>query len=322
MTTADFYAILFNEGEGICFGLHEHSNRITTLDKVQPETFQYFSLNPFLVDVDLNKMSPNWKAGLGRRDQVNLTARRNMLFEFDKTSREEQIRIIKAINFPFSTLVWSGGKSHHAMVAFETSFDNKEEYTAYWHAINKVLMKHGISPDAACKDPGRFSRCANSVRIQNGEVQTLLKVKQRWSRSHIDAWLDSHGVKPAKPREEKVYTPLISVTQKDSDVLWKEALRLTERKQRWEPGNRHNFRFALAINCNRVRLNPEEAKSLINTYYWKANDSTVFDALKWETKQWVVMDKTEKQAEAEKAQDVSRQKFAQAFKQMNEDEKR
>ena len=86
MTTAEFYSVLFNEGEGICFGLHEHSNRITTLDKVKPESFQYFSLNPFLVDVDLNKMSPNWKAGMGRRDQVNLTARRNMLFEFDKSN--------------------------------------------------------------------------------------------------------------------------------------------------------------------------------------------------------------------------------------------
>lgn len=322
MTSSDFYAVLFNEGEGICFGLHEHSNRITTLDKVNPENFQYFSLNPFLVDTDLNKMSPQWKPGLGRRDQYNLTARRNMLFEFDKTSREEQIRIIKDIAFPFSTLVWSGGKSHHAMVAFEESFTNKSEYTAYWQAINKVLLKHGISPDPQCKDPGRFSRCANAIRIPNGETQTLLKVKQRWPKDHIDAWLQHHGVKPIKPKEQKVYTPLCSVSQKETDVLWKEAVRLTEGKQKWEPGNRHNFRFALALNCNRVRLNPEEAKGLINSYYFKQNDTTVFDALRWETKQWLVLDKEEKKQQVEQARENSRQTFIDAIKQANSNEER
>jgi len=320
--TKEFYAILFNEGEGICFGQNEKSNRIKTLDAVTPEAFQFFSLNPFLIDVDLNKTSPSWKAGLGRRDQVNLTARRNMLFEFDKTSREEQVGVIKSIAFPFSTLVWSGGKSHHAIVAFEESFVNKTEYTSYWHAINKVLLKHGISPDPACKDPGRFSRCPNAIRLDNGQLQTLLKVKQRWSKAHIDSWLNQHGVKPQKPKEAKTYVPLIDVTEKDTSALWKEAIRLTEMKHRWEPGNRHNFRFALAINCNRVRLEPELAKSMINTYYWKESDNTVFDALKWETKQWVVLDKVEKKASAEAARELSRKNFAEAFKRMKEDEER
>lgn len=322
MTNTDFYALLFNPGEGICLGKAAWDNRIYPLEDVLTQNWVYFSINPFLIDTDLNKMHLKWSPGKGRRDQINLTARRNMLFEFDKISREDQVKVLKETKFPFSTLVWSGGKSHHAIISFATSFTNKEEYTAYWLAIAKVLKKFGVDADSQCKDPGRFSRCPGSIRIENNQEQKLISVKARRTREEIDAWLETHGVKPQKLKSPKEYVPLVDVSQKDTQKLWAEAVRLTERKQKWEPGNRHNFRFALAINCNRVRLNPEEAKSLINTYFWKENDTTVFDALKWETKQWVVFDKTEKQRNREKARELTDQKFTDLLKKIdkNEDE--
>ncbi len=324
MTIEDFYKVLFNPEEGICFGRQAWDNRIYKLKDVTPTQWTYFSINPFLVDTDLNKVHPKWLPGRGRRDQVNLTARRNMLFEFDKISREDQIKVLKQTQFPFSTLVWSGGKSHHAIISFETSFTNKEEYTAYWLAIAKVLKKFGVDADPQCKDPGRFSRCAGSIRVENSEEQKLIKIKTRKTKEEIDAWLDSHGVKPQKPSPRKEYVPLIEVSKKESESLWAEAVRLTERKQKWEPGNRHNFRFALAINCNRVRLNPEEARSLINTYFWKENDTTVFDALKWETKQWVVLNREEKQIDKQKLRELKTLEFINLLKKIdkNEDETR
>lgn len=204
MTSKQFYECLFNEEEVTCFGEDKYATKtykaITTGIK---EDNALFTINPH-------------KKGSTRNDD-NVIAYRNFLFEIDeyepdvkgekgeKVPKEIQAQIVYKSGLPFSTSVWSGGKSFHWILSLadDTYIESKVEYEALWKAVTSILNNTanqiGAKPlkfDRSTKNPSRLSRSANAIRLHETgpKLQKLAKVNGRITINQLENWLESNGV--------------------------------------------------------------------------------------------------------------------------------
>lgn len=85
---------------------------------------------------------------------------RNVLVEFDKKDKEEQIAIFHQSNLPITALIDSGGKSIHAWVKVDA--DSKEQWEERRNTVYDFLADH--EPDPQNKNPSRWSRLGGVMR--------------------------------------------------------------------------------------------------------------------------------------------------------------
>ena len=93
--------------------------------------------------------------GKGVRDE-NVTEYRYALVESDKVDLGKQMSIIKNLKLPCALVVFSGGKSLHAIVKVHApSFD---EYRRRVDLLYRVCDKYGLTVDRNNRNPSRLSR--------------------------------------------------------------------------------------------------------------------------------------------------------------------
>lgn len=128
--------------------------------------------------------------GRGAKNE-NVAAYRYALVESDSLSLEKQNEAIRKLQLPVATLVYSGGKSLHALVRVEA--DNADEYRKRVEFLFRICQKNGLQVDEANKNPSRLSRLPGCIR--GSHKQFLLDTnlgKQSWDewREWIEALND------------------------------------------------------------------------------------------------------------------------------------
>lgn len=156
-------AILFNEGELIGFKGSTFDYRPT------PNEMQFFCLNPLLTFNNLKK--------------DNLSARRNMLLEFDKCSFKKQDKIVGEAALPWSVKTFSGNKSYHFVIALEDSIEEEQ-----YKEIAAILFTRFPQADSQCRNSNRLSRTPGVLRDNNIE-QKLVGVNRRVSLDELWNWI-------------------------------------------------------------------------------------------------------------------------------------
>lgn len=168
-----FYNLLFEPREEICISYDIYGTAVFPIRTVLHETWNrnFFSINPLLN---------------GRLD-ANVTCFRNILIEFDSIPLEQQLVLLKDI--PWSTVVFSGKKSYHAIISLQEPCETREEYDA---VVRRILEK---LPDAdrSTKNPSRLSRAPGALR--DGIEQSLHAIGGRISKERLDAWLGPEKLK-------------------------------------------------------------------------------------------------------------------------------
>lgn len=175
-----FWETLFEPNENICLASNVYETELYNVELCVeygiPKSMQFFAINPLQTS----------------RKDSNVTVFRNILLEFDQGSREEQLKQLEGV--PYSTLVWSGGKSHHAIISLKTPCVDRREYdTIIRHIYAKLPMA-----DKSVKNPSRLSRVPGSIR-DNGKLQELLEVRGQINTEQLSTWL---GPLPEKPKSE------------------------------------------------------------------------------------------------------------------------
>lgn len=163
----NFYKLLFDFGEGVCWG---NTVKDTDVSILGPS----FCRAPFFV------INPLYN----QRSDSNVTSYRNILVEFDTGTISEQKELLQASGLPYSTLVFSGGKSLHAIISLAEPVQTEAEY----RRIAKNIYKRLPTADQKVFNPSRFSRCPGYIR-DNVNEQTLLEVRQRVPLSSLLAWI-------------------------------------------------------------------------------------------------------------------------------------
>jgi hypothetical protein len=141
---------------------------------------------------------------------------RNFLIEADVGTIEDQQKALIASGLPFSTMLLSGGKSLHAIIALEEPVD-----PAQYREIHKRLCLFIPSADPMTCDPSRFSRFPNAYRIREdggSHEQAIIDIGTRIANKPLMDKLFSfnanymyeskYPVKPAyQPRNETNLIP-------------------------------------------------------------------------------------------------------------------
>lgn len=118
----------------------------------------------------------------------NVTEYRFALVESDTMEVARQNAIIRELELPVACLVYSGGKSLHAIVKIDAS--NYDEYRKRVDFLYTICKKNGLSIDTQNRNPSRLSRMPGVTRGQKKQflVDTNIGKKdwQEW-REFIDA---------------------------------------------------------------------------------------------------------------------------------------
>lgn len=110
---------------------------------------------------------------------TDVTDFRYALVESDQIDIETQNSIIRELELPVAALVYSGGKSVHAIVRVDAA--NADEYKKRVQYLYTVCKKNGFVPDEQNKNASRLSRMPGVMR--NGKKQYLLDTnigKKNW----------------------------------------------------------------------------------------------------------------------------------------------
>lgn len=108
--------------------------------------------------------------GKGVRND-NVTEYRYALVESDSTDIAKQNQILHELELPIAALVYSGGKSLHAVVRIEAA--DYDEYRKRVDYLYEVCKKNGLEVDRQNKNPSRLSRMPGVTR--SGKKQFLVE---------------------------------------------------------------------------------------------------------------------------------------------------
>lgn len=100
----------------------------------------------------------------------NVTAFRYMLLESDNMSLGKQKAILEQLELPIAAMVFSGGKSIHAIIKVDAY--SYEEYRKRVDFIYSIAQKNGFKPDKKNRNPSRLSRMPGVMR--DGKPQFLM----------------------------------------------------------------------------------------------------------------------------------------------------
>ena len=121
----------------------------------------------------------------------NVTEYRYALVESDCMELEKQHAMIRELELPVACLVYSGGKSIHAIVKIEAG--NYDEYRKRVDYLYGVLKKNGLQVDIQNKNPSRLSRMPGVMRGEHKQFlmgtnlgKGSFKEWQEWIESVTD----------------------------------------------------------------------------------------------------------------------------------------
>ncbi|QQE76531.1 AAA family ATPase [Brevibacillus composti] len=129
----------------------------------------------------------------------NVTEFRYALVESDTMDIEKQHAIMRELELPIAVLVYSGGKSLHAIVRVEAA--NYDEYRKRVDYLYNVCKKNGLNIDNQNRNPSRLSRMPGVER--NGKKQFIVDTnigKASWAEWH--EWIE--GINDDLPDPESL----------------------------------------------------------------------------------------------------------------------
>lgn len=141
---------------------------------------------------DYNKEAGAWIRfnpldGKGCKNQ-NVTDFKYALVESDSMPIAEQNALLRELELPIACLVYSGGKSLHAIVKIEAA--DMREYRKRVDYLYNICKKNGLDVDTQNRNPSRLSRMPGVTR--NGKKQFLVDTnigKDSWDEWH--EWIES-----------------------------------------------------------------------------------------------------------------------------------
>ncbi|MDK8193754.1 AAA family ATPase [Paenibacillus sp. UMB7766-LJ446] len=129
----------------------------------------------------------------------NVTEFRYALVESDTMDIEKQNAIMRELELPIAVMVYSGGKSVHAIVKVDAA--NYDEYRKRVDYLYNVCKKNGLNIDKQNRNPSRLSRMPGVER--NGKKQFIVDTnigRASWAEWH--EWIE--GVNDDLPDPESL----------------------------------------------------------------------------------------------------------------------
>lgn len=125
--------------------------------------------------------------GNGVRNE-NVAELRYALVESDSMDLEKQNAVLRELELPIAALVFSGGKSLHAIVKIDA--ENYPEYKKRVDYLYGICEKNGMTIDTQNRNPSRLSRMPGCVRGDRKQYIVDTNIgKESWNEWHD--WIES-----------------------------------------------------------------------------------------------------------------------------------
>lgn len=214
-----FLETLFDPGQFSCFTESPHGYRVSSGPRADDLFFCINALHPYK---DLNPVKEWHSENLPRRADANVVSYRNFLIELDTVPLEKQIAYVRD-EVPVSSVVYSGGKSHHFILSLIEPLANADEY----RLMARRLLSLFPEADPTCKNPSRLSRLPDRLRPETDKRQELVHLGPRIARPSLEALLPEVELyKPQAPRtaqDVKAFvTPLLISACVEPDAFMSE----------------------------------------------------------------------------------------------------
>lgn len=145
----------------------------------------------------------------------NVTDYRYALVESDNMDLEKQNALIRELELPVACLVYSGGKSIHAIVKIEA--DTYEEYRRRVDYLYNICRKNGLLLDSQNRNPSRLSRMPGVLRGEKKQylMETNLGKSswaewKEWVEESTDDLPDTEGLGAVWDNLPELSPPLIA----------------------------------------------------------------------------------------------------------------
>ena len=145
---------------------------------------------------------------------ANVTDFRYALVESDSLGLDKQNEIIRRLELPTAIMVYSGGKSIHAIVRIDAA--NYDEYRKRVDYLYSICEKNGLAIDKQNRNPSRLSRLPGVMR--HGKKQFIIDVGigkkdfaewQEWIEAVNDNLPDPENMADAWDNLPELAPPLI-----------------------------------------------------------------------------------------------------------------
>jgi len=222
-----FLTLLFRGGEAGFTGSIYDSNITSNICSMPcSKRREFFSINP----IDSNKdhlyfTKKHYKEDVPRRADMNVSAFRNFMFEMDDVPLEEQLVILDKVGIPWTSIVYSGSKSYHAILAVSESVCGGEHtvegvaaYKRIWLRIaahiNDVAGRSVV--DETSKNPSRLSRFPWVFREKTGKQQELVSLGSVMELEQFNALVDEFPEVEIRINSKRAVDSEISVESFDA----------------------------------------------------------------------------------------------------------
>ena len=260
MITKQFYECLFDADELTVFGDNLYATKPSkAIANGIKEDKPFFVINPI-------------KPG-STRSIEGVKHFRNFMFEIDNdmdgnmVPLEKQKEIITVSKLPWSTCVYSGGKSLHWIVSLQQPLTDAVEYRIWWKMMESILNKTAkemglnLKFDGNVKDPSRFSRAAGAVRIDRKQIQRLERVIGRQPNEDIVRWFTYNGLSFEQFTPKPTQFEIGQINQ-DADLAerFDYVENILMRNQPYEQGNKNTWQFVFSRLCRRCGISQDDVR--------------------------------------------------------------
>lgn len=257
----NFLQLLFEPGEFTCFTDSPNGYRVFN---APTESDIFFAINPLHRDRDLAPTKSWHSATVGRRSDINVSAFRNFMLELDDMALEEQVPYVQKLGLPYTSIVFSGSRSHHFTISLREPLANSTEYAHTARRLHKLVTR----ADSTSKNPSRLSRLPFRIRPETGLEQKLVFLGDRVDFKQLDELLPQLPVYKPKSKEETrtMVTPLLLRAIHNPDEVMQE----------YNIKGRNAFFYFLFNRMNEIELGMDARHNFISTAYQNLKDQSGF----------------------------------------------
>lgn len=255
---SSFLNVLFDESHSTCFAPNPYGSSVTS--RPAPDDV-FFSINALDDARDKNPTQAWHRPDKPRRADDNVVCFRNFLIELDKVPLEEQVNYVTSNIMP-STIVHSGGKSHHFIFSLEEPLTTIKEYR---EVAARLLL---LFPDAdrTCKNPSRLSRLPFRQRPGGGE-QRLVYLGNRLKNDSFMALLP---LVPVTVYAEQMSSEFVSIALIDAMKDPEDSMRVHN------ISGRNAFFYWLGCRMSDINMSSADRLACTQEAYNKLKDTTNF----------------------------------------------
>jgi Protein of unknown function (DUF3987)/VirE N-terminal domain len=177
--------------------------------------------------------------------------------DFDKLNHEElNIAFETIIQIPYTFICFKSPRGNGLKVFIEVNTGLEHHELAYAKVLKFYEDKTGLKADPSCKDVTRLCFVSHDTRLYKNISNQKFIVAE--TPIKIDV--------PKQPTQTNG-TVEEQISSLDSAFIFNQQVQFKNQKLSYENGNRNNYIYLLASNCNRVGLSKSDTEILCATHF-------------------------------------------------------